>query len=108
MKPFIIGKDITTGRELSVDPNHVRINEAGTNMTVATYSEKDWDRGSTKPVYLNYAHLHFSEEDRNILINIFKAEKVKKEEKRKKRQKKLKKSKKNAALKAVAVFEETA
>ena len=108
MKPFIIGKDITTGRELSVDPNHVRINEAGTNMTVATYSEKDWDRGNTKSVYMNYTHLHFSEEDRNILVDIFKAEKVKKEEKRKKRQKKLKKSKKNAALKAVAVFEETA
>lgn len=42
MKPFIIGTDITTGRELSVDPNHVRINNAGTNMEVATYYEKDW------------------------------------------------------------------
>lgn len=76
MKPFIIATD-NVGNEISVDPNVVRINDAGTNMTVATYPEKELNRGNTQPIFADYRHLLVEKEDRAILENIFELEKAK-------------------------------
>jgi len=76
MKPFLSATD-NVGNEISVDPNDVRINDAGTNMTVATYPEKELDRGNTQPVFIDYCHLYMEKEDRAILKNIFKLKKAK-------------------------------
>lgn len=72
------------GSEIAIDPNNVRINAAGTNMTVATYPAKEIDRGNTRPVYEPYRELTLGPGNRAKLEEIFKLE-----------QKKLKKTKKS-------------
>lgn len=86
MKRFIIATD-ETGNEISINPNEVRLNKAGTNMTVATYPEKELDRGNTQPVFVDYRRLKVEKDDRAILENIFELEKAKKHSMKKSGQK---------------------
>lgn len=66
----------SVGNEISVDPNWVHLNDAGTNMAVATYPEKELDRGNRQPVFVDYRHLYLEKEDRIVLENIFELKKA--------------------------------
>lgn len=83
MKPFLDAFDVSSRRNVSVDPNRVKINDAGTNMMVATYCERDLDRGDKRPKFVNFSLLHLKDEERQILENIFKNERKKIAKKRK-------------------------
>lgn len=62
------------GNEIFIDPNHLRINAAGTRMEVACYPEKDLDRGDRQPKYFNFHHLKLDPTDKEVLETIFKQE----------------------------------
>lgn len=94
MKPLMTGKDHVTGEEIIVDPNEVLLNEAGTNMLVATYSEKEWDRGNREPEYKNYARVRLNEKDHGILLEVFKEKRRKLTAKKKKEKIKIQKAQK--------------
>lgn len=64
------------GNEISVNPNWVRLNDAGASMLVATYPEKELDRGNQEPVFINFHCLHLKDEDKETLENIFKLERA--------------------------------
>lgn len=71
MKPLIEGTN-SAGNEVMIDLNDVKLNPAGTNMTVATYPEKEVDRGNTKPVYENYKSLRVPiPDDRKAIEDLF-------------------------------------
>lgn len=62
------------GSELTVDPNQVRINAAGTNMEAATYPRKAIDRGD-KNIYWEYFRtINLKPENLKIMEEIFKSE----------------------------------
>jgi hypothetical protein len=70
MKQFINATN-STGQEIMVDPNDVRMNPAGTNMCVACYAEKALDRGDRRPQYINFHHLKFDPRDKKEMEKIF-------------------------------------
>lgn len=59
------------GSEITVDPNDVVMNAAGTNMTVATYPEKELNRGNKKPTFAGFRTLNVSPENLKKLEGIF-------------------------------------
>jgi len=61
----------SSGQEIMVDPNDVKINAAGTNMCVACYPEKNLDRGDQRPQYLNFHHLKLDPSDKEEMEKIF-------------------------------------
>lgn len=71
MKQFLNATN-STGQEIMVDPNNVKMNAAGTNMSVACYPEKDLDRGDKRPKYVNFHHLKFDPDDKEKMEKIFK------------------------------------
>ena len=103
MRKFIEGTD-ENGKEISIDPNDVVLNAAATNMSVATYPEKELDRGNKKPIYESYKKLKVLPADRQILEDIFKQEVIAREQAGKKQQeqfRKHRKTKKQAIKKIV-------
>lgn len=75
MMNFITTGD-NAGNEITIDPNDVRLSDAGNNLLVATYSAKDLDRGNTEPVFINFHCLRLEDKDRAFLEGIFKLEKA--------------------------------
>lgn len=71
MKQFLNATN-STGQEIMVDPNDVKLNAAGTNMQVACYPEKDLDIGDRRPKYINFHHLKFDPDDRAEMEKLFK------------------------------------
>jgi len=65
------------GYEISIDPNKIQINKSGTNMKVATYSERDLNRGDNEPKFINFKTLDLRPEAFEILNGIFKIEQSK-------------------------------
>lgn len=94
MKQYLNATDCA-GQEITVDPNDVRMNPAGTNMQVACYPEKNLDRGDRRPEYVNFHHLKFDPDDRAEMEKLFKekaaehAAKIKPEKKALRKAKKL-------------------
>ncbi len=76
-----------SGNEIMVDPNDVVLNAAGTNMTVATYSEKSFNVGNRRPSYQSIRSINFLPENEEIMKTILNQEIVK--QKKQKKQKKL-------------------
>lgn len=71
MKPLIEAEN-SAGEKIMVDLNDVVLNPAGTNMTVATYPEKNLNVGNKKPVYENYKSLRLLPHDRETVEEVFK------------------------------------
>ncbi len=71
MKQFLNATN-STGQEIMVDPNDVKLNAAGTNMSVACYPEKNLNRGDKRPEYINFHHLKFDPDDKEEMEKIFK------------------------------------
>lgn len=65
------------GSRITIDPGNVIINAAGTNMTVATYPDKNLNRGDRRPVYENFRELELGDRNKEKLESIFKAEQQK-------------------------------
>lgn len=76
MKQFLNATD-STGQDIMVDPNDVKMNPAGTNMSVACYLDKSLDRGDKRPHYINFHHLKFDPDDRAEMEKIFKEKSAK-------------------------------
>ncbi len=72
------------GSRITIDPGDVAINAAGTNMTVATYPDKNLDRGDRRPVYENFRELELGPTNKEKLEAIFKAERQKVKDRNKK------------------------
>ena len=94
MKQYLNATDCAR-QEITVHPNDVRMNPAGTNMQVACYPEKNLDRGDRRPEYVNFHHLKFDPDDRAEMEKLFKekaaehAAKIKPEKKALRKAKKL-------------------
>ncbi len=80
--------------EIMVDPSSVRINAAGTNMTVATYNEERFNRGDKRPEFKTFRSIAFKKSDRAKMEEIFKTEQKKLKKKSKNRIHQLRTSKK--------------
>ncbi len=65
------------GSEITVDPNNVVVNAAGTNMTVATYPEKQLTHGNKQPVFELFRTLEVGEKNQKKLESIFQIEAAK-------------------------------
>ena len=72
MHNFMTG--FRNGDEVSIDPSDIRVNAALTNMTVATYPEKELDRGNRKPIFENFRDLNLGEDNKKKLETVFKKE----------------------------------
>lgn len=95
MKQYLNATD-SVGQEITVDPNDVKMNPAGTNMQVACYPEKDLDRGDRRPKYINFHHLKFDPDDRAEMEKLFKEKSAQISAKIKPEKKALRKAKKLA------------
>ncbi|MFA5131462.1 MAG: hypothetical protein WC467_03480 [Patescibacteria group bacterium] len=60
------------GSEITIDPNDVTINAAGTNMAVATYPQENINKGDKRPVYVNFRELNLGPENQKKINEIFK------------------------------------
>ncbi len=72
MQNFLSG--FKNGGEVSIDPSDIRVNAALTNMTVATYPEKELNQGNRKPIFENFRDLNLGEENKKKLEAVFKKE----------------------------------
>lgn len=93
MKQYLNATD-SVGQEITVDPNDVKMNPAGTNMQVACYPEKDLNRGDRRPKYINFHHLKFDPDDRAEIEKLFKEKSAQISAKIKPEKKALRKAKK--------------
>lgn len=101
MKPLINAEN-SRGEKIMVDLNDVSLNAAGTNMSVATYPEKELNRGNRKPVYEGYKSLKLLPNDKKTVEELFKLKLAEKEAKRKQRELEVKREKKNTHRKISA------
>lgn len=70
MKPLIEGEN-SSGLKIQIDLNDVVLNPAGSNMTIATYPDKELDRGNRKPIYENYKSVRLTPADKKTVDDLF-------------------------------------
>jgi len=101
MKPLFEGAN-SKGQPIMVDLNDVRLNPAGTNMTVATYPDVEVNRGNTKPIYEGYKSLKLLPADKETVQDLFNLKVAEQAAAKKAKEKKVSNCKKNTARKISA------
>ncbi len=101
MKPLIEAEN-SRGDKIMVDPNEVILNAAGTNMSIATYPDRELNRGNRKPIYESYKTIRFNPLDKEGIDTLFNLKVSEQEAAKKRRDLGISLSKKNTPRQILA------